>query len=50
MSAAESNTTAVHLALETGLEFKEVSVPDRGVALGEFLEQVLKALEVCGGP
>ena len=46
MSAQEGNTTAVHLILETGQEFKEVPVQSRDLALGEFLDQVLKALEV----
>ncbi len=46
MSDAGSNTV-VHLVLETGQEFKEVPVPNGEIALGEFLDQVLKALEVC---
>lgn len=47
MSALDNDTAAVHLILETGQEFKEVPIPNKDLALGEFLDQVLKTLEVC---
>lgn len=44
----ESTVTgsSVTLVLETGQRFEEVPVPDGEKTLGEFLDQVLKDLEV----